>query len=462
MTHLEIGMSLDTLRQQSAQIRYLEQQLHDHMALYGYEYISLPFIEPSDIFLTRAGDKIIDRLFTFDRFGRQLALRPEFTAAAANTYVAHHQTEVVRWQFSGAVFEDEPSDYTLEYQKYSIGAECIGLSGIDADAETIAMAVEGINKLGIKDWRLVIGHVGLQRYLLSRFNLDSRTYRMLLTQRDVLKRDAEGKTIALQNMQQILTGNSNTLIHEPAHEQDNHQTQHMLDVLLDSTRYGTTMGGRSRHDIAQRLLHKRERSYEAKQIQSALDFFAEWVNLRAPVNAAFSQIANWIGNDSEGQSLLNDWQQTIQLLASYGIDLSQITIQADLTKNWEYYTGIVFGVESGKDNYIVGGGRYDELTRVLGSDKNIPAIGFAYYVDALLPLLPQIDTSTQAIALNGDNPVDLIAWGKFLRENNIPVIINTKAKVTVNIDNNHANWNETTYSLSEKDQLLKDLRASLL
>jgi histidyl-tRNA synthetase len=456
-------MSLTTLRQQSAQIRALEKQLHDHMALYGYQYIALPFIEPSDIFLTRAGDKIIHRLFTFDRFGRQLALRPEFTAAAAYLYVTTEQQEIARWQFSGTIFEDEPDNHSFEYQKYSIGAECIGGTGIETDAETIAMAVAGVSKLGIDNWQLVMGHVGLQLYLLSRFNLDSRTYRMLLAQREILKNQAQGKQIALENLQNLLLLNAETLPEGiAAYQQATFQTQHILDVLLDSTRYGTTMGGRSRDDIAQRLLHKRERAQEKHQIQAALDFFADWVNLRAPLAEALARVTAWVGSDSVGQALLADWQHTINLLQAYGIDTNRIIIQADLTKNWEYYTGLVFGIEAGADNYIVGGGRYDELTRILGSDKNIPAIGFAYYVDTLLPLVKSKGVSPLPVMLNGDNPANVIVWAAYLRANNLPVIIDTQIAhaPSITIENGRARWHDTTYLFTEKDQLLKDLKAS--
>jgi histidyl-tRNA synthetase len=455
-------MTVNTLRQQSAQIRYLEKQLHDQMALYGYEYISLPFIEPSDIFLTRAGDKIIHRLFTFDRFGQQLALRPEFTAAAAHLYVMTQQKGIARWQFSGAIFEDEPDNHSLEYQKYSIGAECIGGSGIEADAETIAMAVDGISRLGIDNWKLVIGHVGLQRYLLSRFNLDSRTYRMLLSQREILKNHAEGKAIALENLQSILMQDNEGLIEtNVVNSQDTRQTQHMLDVLLDSTRYGTTMGGRSRHDIAERLLNRREQVLDKSQIQAALDFFAYWVNLRAPLAEALWQVSDWIGDDTEGQQLLAEWQQTITLLDAYGIDPKRILIQADLTKNWEYYTGLVFGIEAGDDNYIVGGGRYDDLTRILGSAKNIPAIGFAYYVDKLLPLLKLNPDNMRPVTLNGDNPADIIVWATYLRTNHIPVLINSQADnaSVITIENGAARWQDSIYLFTEKENLLKDLKA---
>ena len=34
-----------------------------------------------------------------------------------------------------------------------------------------------------------------------------------------------------------------------------------------------------------------------------------------------------------------------------------------------------------------GGGRYDELVRILGGDANIPALGFAYSLDTIVESL---------------------------------------------------------------------------
>ncbi|MCC6804611.1 MAG: ATP phosphoribosyltransferase regulatory subunit, partial [Anaerolineae bacterium] len=142
----------------------LASHLEHFMALYGYETIETPIIQPAELFLTKAGDQIIHRLFTFERLGRQLALRPEFTATAAHAYITRFPSDaqpVVRWQFSGAVFEERSGDD----QHYSIGAELIGMNGIAAEAEIIALAANGIANETIAGWKLVIGHAQLMRVL---------------------------------------------------------------------------------------------------------------------------------------------------------------------------------------------------------------------------------------------------------------------------------------------------------
>jgi len=50
----------------------------------------------------------------------------------------------------------------------------------------------------------------------------------------------------------------------------------------------------------------------------------------------------------------------------------------------DYYTGFVFEVYGKQKNYpLVGGGRYDRLLTLLGSPQEIPAVGFAIWVDRL-------------------------------------------------------------------------------
>lgn len=414
--------TLDTARSAQA----IEITLREHMMLYGYEPISIPVISAADIFLTRAGDTIIDRLFTFERYGQQLALRPEFTAVVAQHYVNQQPSPPQRWQYSGVIFEDFPDDHSLQFEAQSVGAEFIGKTRWDTDAEIIAMAVQGIEKVGIDDYRIIIGHVGLQMLLLAQFGLDSRAERLLLAQRETLRRDGFDATWEYVKSVLSFTEQANQ-----NGEQDSTQTQQMLDVLLDSTKYGTTMGGRSRHDIAQRLLMKHERSHEESQIREALEFLAQWGQIRDTVDSAKLRIAEFITVDA-ARSVFEDWFATIDMLRNYGIDTNNIVVQADLTKNWEYYTGMVFGIDIAEDVFVASGGRYDSLVNLLDESQDAPAVGFAYYMKNIITT---IDTDSQSASLTifGEDESLCIQVANTLRQQNIPVtIIDGQADILVN------------------------------
>lgn len=404
-------------------INLLAGRLEQFMTRYGYEKIETPIIQPAELFLSKAGDQIIHRLFTFDRLGRQLALRPEFTALAAYAYVTQfggNTHPVIRWQFGGPVFEDAAGDY----QRYSIGAELIGMAGAAAEAEIIAMAANGAAERGVEHPNLVIGHAQLMRVLLERFKLDNRTQRFLLHHLPSLRQT--GKTYVLEQLDKLLLGQgaSDNIGAEAVSELS---TQQMLDALLDATQRGVTMGSRTRHDIVRRLLQKRQRATERDQVVAALDFLEAWSAISSAPEAAFALIEEMIApDDTEAQRVLENWREVITLLDAYGIQPNSITIQPALARSWDYYTGIVFELWSKSGHHIGGGGRYDELTRLIGGDHDVPAVGFAYYIDPLVAALPEAVATAQppiVIAANSGAVAHAIRWAQALRARGVSVVL---------------------------------------
>jgi len=67
------------------------------------------------------------------------------------------------------------------------------------------------------------------------------------------------------------------------------------------------------------------------------------------------------------------------LSCDYEIDVAAI-------RNFEYYTGVCFQLLGGGER-IGGGGRYNDLIPLM-SGKDLPACGFALYVDPIMKLLP--------------------------------------------------------------------------
>ncbi len=84
----------------------------------------------------------------------------------------------------------------------------------------------------------------------------------------------------------------------------------------------------------------------------------------------------------ELESPLDDFINIVDLLETLGCDC-----QIDLAsgRGFEYYTGVIFQLFMGEEN-IGGGGRYDALIPLMGG-KDIPASGFALYLDRLMSLV---------------------------------------------------------------------------
>jgi histidyl-tRNA synthetase len=148
--------------------------------------------------------------------------------------------------------------------------------------------------------------------------------------------------------------------------------------------------------------------------------------------------------------MLNDWKKTIDLLESYGIPQERIIIQPDLSKNWDYYTGLVFGLRH-SESVLASGGRYDGLTQLFGAEP-VPAVGFAYYSQALLNS-QSANKSTKLFSLNASDEKTAIRWASALRERGIAIALSTNS-ADITCKDDLATYQGRSYRLEELVQEL--------
>lgn len=397
--------------------------LQQHMQKFGYQLVDTPVIDSAEIFLTKAGDQLISKLFTFDRYGKQLTLRPEFTAGATQRYVHEIKQGVMRWQFSGATFQDDPLRADHSYQRLSAGAELIGMDSPAAEAEIIAMCGTGLHKLGLHDYQLSIGHVGLLRQLIRQYDLDIRTERFLLNNRHLLHDRVAGKQQLLAKFERLAYRQESNSESDPGKAHAG-PTGNMLDVFFDNRKLSNTMGGRTREDVLRRLLQKQKRADEIHQFQAAVKFLENWCQIEGNTSIGFAAIKAIIDDNETGRDILEKWITVVELIKAYGIAESQIRIQPELARSWDYYTGIVFEIKSENGQLLGAGGCYDELAQLMGGAEPIPAVGFAYYLDEILTLLPQPEaTNILSVIANPKSALAAVYWATKLRAHEINTIL---------------------------------------
>jgi histidyl-tRNA synthetase len=423
------------------------------MSRFGYIPLDLPIIEDANLFLIKAGDQIINRLFTFERHGREFALRPEFTAAAAYRYTTGENTgSVARWQFSGPVFVDDPNDISGDYQQLNVGAELIGMKGQVAEAEIMAMSVQGLVKHGLDDWQLVIGHTGLIRQILGNFDLDMRTQRFLLHHFFALQHTVN-ETLALFD-NHYLSSRTAPLPHTYS------ESSGSSDV------YQITMGGRTSEEINYRLTQKRKRVLERDHVVAALNLLKQWREVSGTPETVFPVLESMIAPaDNASRILLSEWRMAIDLLGAYDIPAKRLVIKPGLARSWEYYTGIVFELNSA-DVHIGGGGRYDELARLLGGKQDTPAVGFAYYVNGLLPLFPDAtlhDETPLMISFTDNAAYFAMRWAHQFHQRDIATQLafsnETPIASSLIVQNDsRVLFRGTLYTFEQIDNLIADLK----
>lgn len=447
--------------------RDLLADLQTLMSGFGYTLIDIPIIEDAELFLTKAGDQIIQKLFTFERAGRQYALRPEFTAAAAYRYLQRGESDTVRWQFNGPVFEYRDHEASAGFQQVSAGAELIGAAGPEADAEVIALAAHGIMKARAGKWQLVIGHIGLMRQLLARFNLDLRTQRLVMNHRGMLYE--LGKQSVLEKLDQYLAVGKDVPVNSAADDTPTIENGilQMLDAMLTGAPHGKTMGGRTRADISRRLAYKYRQAAQRSQIEAALDALIGWNAINGPADEALFELRRLFEGDEVALTTLASWEQTIRTLVEYEIPHENVMIQPDLARAWDYYTGMVFELRI-EDSPVAGGGRYDELMRIIGGSLDIPAVGFAFYIDNLLNKRAQNGRPNQARStlrlVAGSLESSAAAWATQLRARGQTVILSFSDAVRedgesnqVSVEGEILTFRNRRYTLSDIDRLLADL-----
>jgi histidyl-tRNA synthetase len=405
----EYSLMADTA---SSRTEQLAARLYRLMSLYGYERLETPVLQNADLFLTRAGDQIITRLFTFEHNGASIALRPEFTSSAMHRYIGEGRHTPARWQFGGYVFEAE--DELANAQHFSLGAEAIGLPSGLADAEILALAVRGLRDSGMEEVTLHVGHVAFLRARLSRHVGDARLQRFLLNQAHALRLPGGEATVRAQ-MARLLgrEAQDGVLGASPSPS--------VIDALLRPLEQAQLMGGRSREDIQRRLLVKLERAEAAPAMDAGLAELQQMIALEGAYSDVLTTLRRQCADDATALTLLDSWGDILAQCVELGVPPDRIVLTPALSRNWDYYSGLVFELHS-RDRHVGGGGRYDDLARLLGADAPVPAVGFAYYVDEVLAALPDEAAGPRVWSLGTVTVNRAVArWLEVLRRGGIAV-----------------------------------------
>ena len=168
----------------------LQKKLNTVLHLYGYKDIQTPTFEYYDVFREEIGSTSTQELYKFfDREGNILALRPDITPSVARAAATLFENEdfPIRLCYSGNTFINHSSYQGRLKENTQLGAELIGLDAVEADAEMIAMVVDGLKKTGLKEFQVSIGHVDFISGLMNAADLqeeESREVRTLITNRN--------------------------------------------------------------------------------------------------------------------------------------------------------------------------------------------------------------------------------------------------------------------------------------
>ncbi len=161
------GMN-DILPPDSARWEWLEDTVRSLMARSAYRNIRTPILEPTALFVRGTGettDIVEKEMYSFeDRLnGEQLTLRPENTPGVVRAAIQHNLTYDggKRLYYMGPMFRHERPQRGRYRQFYQLGAEALGFSGPEVDAELMLLAHGLFADLGLRNVRVELNSLGV-------------------------------------------------------------------------------------------------------------------------------------------------------------------------------------------------------------------------------------------------------------------------------------------------------------
>jgi len=139
----------------------LKEKIEKEFYLSGYAPISSPMLEYSEVF-EGAGSAPLHQMYRLiGRDGDILALRSDMTPPVARISATHYTPAdaPLRFYYTENAFRCHESYKGKAGEFSESGVELIGASGIEADAEVIALAVNSLLVAGLSDFRFCVSHV---------------------------------------------------------------------------------------------------------------------------------------------------------------------------------------------------------------------------------------------------------------------------------------------------------------
>jgi len=150
--------------------RHFEQMMRQEAILHGFREIATPIFEHTELFTLKSGPGVVEEIYAFqDKGGREICLRPELTASVMRFFISDlaNMPRPLKMFYFGQCFRYERPQAGRYREFFQFGAEVIGNPTPETDAEVIGLAAAILERTGLKDYRIRVGHIGILREMLA-------------------------------------------------------------------------------------------------------------------------------------------------------------------------------------------------------------------------------------------------------------------------------------------------------
>jgi histidyl-tRNA synthetase len=324
---------------------YIFGKLRETCERFGYEEYDAPVLEPTDLYLAKGNQEIIDeQTYTFkDRGDRSVTMRTEMTPTLSRMVAARRQELAypLRWYSIPNLWRYERPQKGRLREFWQLNADIFGVQGVEADQEIILLADQIMKNLGAKP----------------------EVYSIRLNSRKLMDY-IFGEYMGLDEVQRA----SFARLIDRMHKIDRVDFVAQADALCSPSQR------------------------EQGAVERLLEFLAA---------THFSELPDEVQHHESIVQL----QHLMHMLESSGV--SNAVFDPSLMRGFDYYTDIVFEVfdtDPENNRSMFGGGRYDGLVVLFGVEP-VATVGFGMG-DAVLTeflkghgLLPDLQTKTDVYAV---------------------------------------------------------------
>ncbi|GGK68291.1 histidine--tRNA ligase [Haloarcula sebkhae] len=296
--------------------RWAMDTLEDVAQRYGFREIGTPAVEPTEMYVDKSGEEIVEELYSFeDKGGREVALTPELTPTVARMFVAKQQelSKPIKWVSTRPFWRYEEPQQGRFREFYQTNVDIFGSAEPTADAEILAVAVDMLTDLGLtaEDFEIRVSHRDILSGVLESFGADV---------------DVPEAIRAVDKRAKV--------------DHDDY-----LDALVEA---GLNYGQADKFDEMLQI--------DAQEIETLAD----------------------LTGSEDVRAATDNLQAVLDAAEDFGVR-DHLTVSLTTARGLDYYTGVVFECfdSTGEvSRSVFGGGRYDDLIEGFGGQPT-PAVGFA-------------------------------------------------------------------------------------
>ena len=375
-----------------------------HLEDSGFEFVSTPLIERTELFIRKSGGELTSKLYSFtDPGGNRVSLRPEFTSSVIRRFVEDGSPADLpaRWYYAGPVFRYDEDVSCRQFNQ--IGAEIVGESGAEADAEAVSLACASLEAAGVRGGVVRIGHLGILNELISGLGVSGRARMMAISSGPNLKL---GRTNVPRLMEEaralgLLGAGPVSAREQPSRRGSDADGETIHDALASAM--SSTLGRRSGRQIVDRLIRKAHEVDRPADLERAFKLTSQLACVEGPPGPAIQQARSVAASYGLEAASLDELDSLFEALDRSRTRSREVVLDMGLARGIAYYSGITFeltGPPGCGSVPLGGGGRYDGLVKALGGG-DVPALGFAFTTEHIVAALNGESTGAGELVTGG-------------------------------------------------------------